>query len=616
MKSVRCLLVLAMLCGAASARAQSVARQWDELLLDAIRHDTPRPTVHARNLFHTSAAMYDAWAAFDTTATGYLTHDHYAAPDIEAARQEAISFAAYRLLSERFAASPGAATILPSFDAEMDTLGYDRTFTSTVGNSPAAIGNRIAQQFIQYGLTDGSNEAGNYADTSGYTPVNPPLVVSSPGTTMNDPNRWQPLTIGPTTQKALTPHWGDVQGFGLPAAPPGGVHIDAGSPPQLGGAGDALFKQSALELIRYSSWLDPADPTTIDISPGAMFNNTLGTNDGTGHAFNPATGLPYGSNVVNRGDYGRVLAEFWADGPKSETPPGHWNTIFNDVSDNPLLSKQIGGTGPVVSDLEWDVKGYFALNGAVHNAAIVAWDNKFYDDYTRPISMIRYMGGLGQSTDAGDPSYNPNGLPLEPGLVEIITAASTAPGQRHEALAGHEGEIAIRAWLGHPAVPTDTGGVGWMLATEWLPYQLANFVTPAFPGYTSGHSTFSRASAEVLAAYTGSEFFPGGIGEFSFPANTYLKFEGGPSADLTLQWATYFDASDQAGLSRLFGGIHVAADDFDGRITGSLIGQNAYALAENYFVGVPEPSTWVLTLTGLLALAGSRLRARRRRVVA
>src|SRR5438046_1921008 len=88
-----------------------------------------------------------------------------------------------------------------------------------------------------------------------------------------------------------------------------------------------------------------------------------------------------------------------------------------------------------------------------------------------------------------------------------------------------------------------------------VPYQKATFVTPAFPGYTSGHSTFSRAGAEVLAAFTGSAFFPGGLGEFVAPQNAFLKFELGPSETVVLQWATYYIASVDAGLSRIYGGL-------------------------------------------------------------
>jgi hypothetical protein len=198
----------------------------------------------------------------------------------------------------------------------------------------------------------------------------------------------------------------------------------------------------------------------------------------------------------------------------------------------------------VLDRLEWDVKLYFALNGAVHDAAIAAWGAKGYYDSARPISMIRYLGGLHE-------------LPLVPGLV-----------------AEDNGQVVIRAW--HP------GGVGWMRAIDWVPYQAPTFVTPSFAGYFSGHSTFSRAAAEVLAGFTGSPYFPNGLTEWTVRAGS-LKFEPGPSQDVVLEWATYFDAADQAGLSRLYGGIHIAADDFTGRRVGAECGQAALALARQYF---------------------------------
>jgi hypothetical protein len=182
----------------------------------------------------------------------------------------------------------------------------------------------------------------------------------------------------------------------------------------------------------------------------------------------------------------------------------------------------------VVDRLQWDVKLYFALNGAVHDAAIAAWGLKGYYDSVRPISMIRYMGGLGQSSGPSLPSYNKEGLPLVPDLIELITKASTAPGQRHAALAGHEGQIAIRAWAG--------------------------------------------------------EYFPGGISGYTIKAGS-LKFEAGPTSDIRLEWATYYDASDQAGQSRLWGGIHIQADDFTGRELGSACGKAAWTLAQKYYDG-------------------------------
>ena len=574
----------------------SVARRWDEALLDAIRRALPAPTVHARNLFHVSAAMWDAWAAYDPQASGYFVNEKHTASDVTAARNEAISYAAYRVLTERYIKSVGADTSLSEFADLMDSLCYPLNVTTTEGDSPAAVGNRIAKAVIAYGLTDGSNEATGYNDPA-YKPVNAPLVVAKPGNVMTDPNRWQPLQIEhmisqngiPVTngvQQAVGMVWGHVKSFGLPDGGATGVPIDPGPPPRLGDpATDQALKDQIVEVIRDSSALDPSAGAVIDISPGARGNNTLGTNDGSGRPVDPATGQPYPADVVNLGDFGRVMAEFWADGPNSETPPGHWNVLANLASDELAPNLRIGGVGPAVDRLQWDVKLYLALNGAVHDAAIEAWGLKGDYDTSRPISLVRYMGGLGQSSDPTLPSYNKEGLPLVPGLIELVTKTTTAPGQRHAALAGHEGQVAIRAWAGTPKDPkTEVGGVTWILATTWVPYQLPTFVTPAFSAYASGHSTFSRAAAEVLVGFTGSEYFPGGSSGYTIKAGS-LKFEAGPTTDIRLEWATYYDAADQAGQSRLWGGIHIQADDFTGRMLGSVCGKAAWALAQRYYDG-------------------------------
>ena len=575
----------------------TVARRWDEALLDAIRRALPNPPVHARNLFHTSVAMWDAWATYDPTASGDIFTEKHTATDVATARNEAISYAAYRVLSARYIKAVGASESLSEFDDLMDGLCYPITTTTTSGDGPAAIGNRIAAAVLAYGKTDGSNEANGYTAPD-YKPVNPPLVVKNTGDPgLVDPNRWQPLQLEhmisqngvPVTngvQQAVGPHWGHVTPFAIPPGGSAGTPIDPGPPPRFG---EGTYKDQAVEVIRDSSLLDGSASATIDVSPGARGANDLGTNDGHGHPVNPTTGQPYAPEVVNQGDFYRVMAEFWADGPKSETPPGHWNVLANMVSDELAPNLRIGGTGAPVDRLQWDVKLYLALNGAVHDAAVAAWGLKGHYDSIRPISMIRYMGGLGQSSDPTARSYNKDGLPLVPGLIEVITKESSAPGQRHAALAKDIGKIAIRAWGGNPADPkTQASGARWILAGDWVPYQLPTFVTPAFQGYASGHSTFSRAAAEVLAAFTGSEYFPGGVSGYTIPAGS-LKFEKGPASDIRLEWATYYDAADQAGQSRLFGGIHIQADDFNGRIIGSQCGKDAWALALRYFAGQVTP---------------------------
>jgi hypothetical protein len=577
-------------CTRTDLHGRSVARVWDEAMLDAIRRDLPAPTTHARNLFHVSAAMWDAWAAYDPKADGYFVREKDKATDVEAARETAISYAAYRVLLWRYSYGANMQVTFDELTRTMRSLCYRVDFTSTKGDSPAALGNRIAAAAIRYGRSDGSLERLHYADES-FVPVNAPLVVAQPGTAMHDPTFWQPLALDQTVaqnglsvpgkvQTFIGSQWGHVRGFALPASKGGGP-IDPGPPP-IGTPADAAFKQAAVDVIRKSAELDPADGQMVDIGLDAVGNNPLGTNDGHGYAVNSVTGKPYAPERVPLADYARVLAEFWADGPNSETPPGHWNVIANAVSDSPLMAAKIGSGA--ADRLSWDVHMYFALNGAVHDAAIAAWGLKRRYQSVRPISMIRYLAEHGQSSDPNLPAYDPEGLPLIPGLIELITPQSSAPGQRHAALADHIGEIAIRAWRGNPKDPSQTSGVGWILGDRWVPYQKGTFVTPAFPGFISGHSTFSRAAAEVLAAYTGSPYFPGGEFTQSFSPG-YLKFERGPSKPLTLEWATYYDAADQAGISRIYGGIHIPADDFAGRRIGARIGKEAWALAERYFTG-------------------------------
>ena len=582
-------------CVRADLGGHSVARVWDEQLLTLIREVVPAPTVHARNLFHLSAAMWDAWAAYDPHADGYFVTEKLQAADRREAREAAISYAAYRILLWRYARVADLATAKGQLDATMASLCYRTDYAVVSGDTPAALGNRIAAAVIEYGHTDGSLEDDRYVDAS-YRPRNAPMVVKDPGTVMLDPNHWQPLALDKSlsqnglpipgkVQIFIGPHWGHVKSFALPTSA-AGTPIDPGAPPRLGDpATDAAFKQEAVDDIVASSLLDPADGVTLDIGPGAIGNNTLGTNDGHGRATNPVTGKPYAPDVVLFGDYARVLAEWWADGPTSETPPGHWNLIANHVSDTPGFQHRIGGKGPELDRLEWDVKMYFALNDAVHDAAIAAWGLKGRYDSARPISMIRYMGGLGQSSDPAGPSYSPEGLPLVAGLIEVITRESSAPGGRHANLAGHVGEIAIRTWRGNPTDPkTQMSGVGWILAVDWVPYQRKTFVTPAFAGYISGHSTFSRAGGEVLTAFTGSAYFPGGLGQWTIKAGSLIH-ELGPTAAVTLEWATYYDAADQAGVSRIYGGIHQSIDDLTGRGVGSACGQEAWKLATRYFDG-------------------------------
>ncbi|MEM1414934.1 MAG: vanadium-dependent haloperoxidase [Myxococcota bacterium] len=568
----------------------SIARRWNEQILGAIRRDIPRPTVHARNLFHVSAAIYDTWAAYDPGVTQLFANERAEATDLEAAREEAISYAAFRVLTHRYDASralqPGSDISQSCFRAFMEALGYDPDDGATEGEGARALGNRIGAAVIAAAADDGANEAANYADTTGYAPVSPPMVVDLPGTSgVTNPFRWQELDLAEQItqngipldtglQEYIGPNWRDVTPFAIERPAPSELYVDVGEPP-LETIDD--LRPFAVEVIEKTAAL-AADGPMIDVSPGGYGNNGLGDDEGTGHPLNPVTDAPYTAQPVPAGDFFRILAEYWADGPESETPPGHWNLIANEVSDDPRFERRLFGEGPELERLEWDVRLHLAVNGAVHDAAIVAWELKREFTSSRPITIIRYMAERGQSSDPEGPGFDPEGLPLVPGLIEVITEDSSAPGERHFHLRHFVGEIALLSWRGTPVDPdTEVGGVDWIRGVLWIPYQRETFVTPSFPGYTSGHSTFSRAAAVMLSEITGSAFFPGGLGERLFAQNAYLAFEVGPSVDVRLQWGTYFDAADQAGQSRLYGGIHVVPDDYDGRITGQAVGEAAAA---------------------------------------
>ena len=614
----------------------SVAREWNEQLLEAIRKDFARPTVHARNLFHASVLMYDAWAIFNnaakpvflgTTFGGYYTdYTPITMPiDKNEASKEIMSYAVFRLLMHRFENSPNAMETLASLETFFSSLGYDKSNTSLdySDGSYAALGNYMASKMIDFGFQDGANEENAY-ENQFYETVNDPLALElyeNNGTI--DPNRWQPLAFDVfidqsgnpfplNTPEFLSPEWGEVTPFALQSTDleilnndfDSFVYNNPGAPAYIqesseNGIEDP-YKWHFSLVISWSAHLDPSDDEIINISPNSIGNLTMsdfptsfeeyknfynfnnGGDIGQGHQKNPTTNEPYLDNFVKRADYARVLAEFWADGPDSETPPGHWFTILNYVSDHPLSKKIFGNSTRELQALEWDVKSYLTLSGAMHDVAINIWGIKGYYDYIRPISAIRYMASKGQSTDMALPNYHPHGLPLIENLIAVISEGDALAGSNNQ----HLGKIKVKSWKGpdfinDPAM--DVAGVDWILGTRWWPYQRPSFVTPPFAGYLSGHSAFSRAASEVLTLITNDAFFPDGMGVFDVAQNEFLVFEQGPSESFSLQWATYRDASDQTSLSRIWGGIHPPIDDIKGRIIGDKIGKEAFDFASTYF---------------------------------
>ena len=627
------LILLFFVSSLCESQNRSIAREWNEQVLHAIRNDYARPTIHARNLFHTSIAIYDIWAVFNNKASTFLLgktvgnyrcnfDGFYIGQSIDEDLKTAMSYAVYRIMLHRFSNSPGIEEIYLSINNLMDELGYDKNMQSVDyhnGNA-AALGNYMANQIIAFSMLDGSNEQNDYANLF-YEPLNENLNTDFGGNpNLTEPNHWQALTIEEFIDQSgnyfpggapefLSPEWGKITPFSIKEEDLTiynsidynfWVYHDPGSPSfiQEGDGINDPYKWGFALVSIWGSHLDPNDDVMIDVSPSSIGNisnfpetfdeykNFYNLEDGGDPSFgwdvNPSTGLPYEEQLVPRGDYTRVLAEFWADGPDSETPPGHWFTILNYVSDHPNLIKKFKGEGEVLEDLEWDVKSYFILSGAMHDSAIAAWGIKGYYDYIRPMSSIRYMSDKGQSSDTTFSNYHPHGIPLVPGYIEIIEEGDPLEGEYLENI----GKIKLFTWRGHDFIINadyDIAGVGWILAENWFPYQRPSFITPPFAGYVSGHSTFSRAAAEVLTLLTNDEYFPGGMGTFNVYKNDFLKFEVGPSIDFQLQWATYRDASDQTSLSRIWGGIHPPIDDIPGRIIGKKIGIDAFEFGENYF---------------------------------
>ncbi len=499
-------------------RPHSETVDWIEAMLMAIELNPPSPTVTTWRMWVVTSSMYDAYAAFDRDAIGTVTGVDLRRPArrwTDANRARAVDGAAHRALTFAF---PEQAAI---FDAVL-ALHHDPLDTDSDPHSPAAVGRLAADLVIAHRLIDGSNAQNGFAEITSatYPTIYQPRNVADPSAPNGsagaafDPNRWLPLRV-PTglrldahaipvidhadpdsyrDQRFLTPHWGGVEPFALTSSdqfrPP--------SPPQLGssepyvdalgqaGSNDEAYRAQAAELLELSGRLD---------------------------------------------DFARVSAEFWADGPHTWTPPGHWMQLAIGISlrDHHTLGQ--------------DVKMFMALSGGLLDAGIAAWDAKREFDYVRPASAIPHL-------------YDAQ---------------------------------AVNAWAG------PNRGVQLIDGADWRPYQSPTFVTPPFSEYVSGHSMFSRTAAEILTAFAGSAQMYDGTtllgrdydrnGEedlFGRHVATpgILSIETGPDETVTLEWDTFYDAADEAGYSRRYGGIHFQDGDLRARGMGASVGVQAYEQAK------------------------------------
>jgi hypothetical protein len=477
--------IIVMMCAAiglwSTPAAATIVGDWNAAALAEVRLSKLGPPIVARALAIAHTCMYDAWAAYDGVAIGTAPGWDLRRPAAEATdanKSEAISFAAYRCLVNLFPS--GAARLA----AIMGNLGYDPANVSTDVTTAGGIGNVAAQGVIDDRRDDGSNQYGSlspgaYSDYTGYVPRNQPmgfctpLLDVCPPLDVDDPLHWQPLisSLG-LTQTFIAPHWEHVRPFAMVSASQFD-RPDIAPPPDVFKS-RLSYLRNVRDMLQYSADLD---------------------------------------------DERKLIVEYWADGPASELPPGHWGLFAQFVSQRDHHS------------IDDDVKMFFAMHNASFDAGIFAWHLKRKYDGVRPITAVRYVTN----------------------------------GKR------------VRAW-GGPGQPTEL-----IDGEKWMPYNPGTNLTPSFPGYPSGHSTFSRASAEVLKQFTGSDYF--GFTTV-VPANFGRVEPGIPAVDTAVSFETFGDAADQAGLSRLYGGIHFSDDNATGQKVGRLIGWLAWWKAGMYFRGI------------------------------
>jgi hypothetical protein len=483
MRRITIILVLAAVAPTiqpARAAEANVALFWSQVALQAVRGGGGQfelqptklgPPMIARALAMVHTCMYDAWAAYDPVATGTRFGDALRRPADErtdANKREAVSYAAYRALAD---VMPPAE---PLFRGALSSLGYSSANTTTDTTTPAGVGNVSCRAVLDYRHRDGANQLGDepggsgqpYSDYTGYQAVNAPMDPQDPfdPASVIDPNRWQPLRYTDRTgvyaaQTYIGPYWNHVAPFALTTAG------ELRSPSGPARHGDTGFLIQALQLLVTSATLT---------------------------------------------DEQKAIAEYFADGPNSELPPGHWVLFAQYVS---------GRDGHTLDE---DVKMFFALTNAVFDAGIAAWDNKNVYDSVRPITAIRYLF---------------HGLP-------------------------------VLAW-GGPGRGTQLIDGG-----TWHPYQPSWFPTPPFPEYSSGHSAFSAAGAEILKLFTGSDAF--GASATIRAGSSFVEPGITPARDVTLSWSTFSEAADQAGMSRRYGGIHFEQGDLDARAAGRQVARKTW----------------------------------------
>jgi hypothetical protein len=215
----------------------------------------------------------------------------------------------------------------------------------------------------------------------------------------------------------------------------------------------------------------------------------------------------------------KAVVEFMRDGPRSTGQSGHWLRFAQDVSRRDKL------------DLDKDVQLYFVIANVAFDAFISCWETKRYYDSSRPWTLIRHF---------------------------------------------YKGKK-IKGWAGA------AGGVRDMDGEEWHPYSPVSFVTPPFPGYTSGHATVSGACAKTLELFTGTDKYG-----FAERRRHCELTENNPGEMVTLDLPTWSGTAEMAALSRAMGGYHIPIDNDVGLKVGRDIATWSWPRYQQYFDGTAK----------------------------
>ena len=324
--------------------ADPLAVRWNAALLDAIKEAKPSPPVVSRMLAVAHTCMYDTWSAFDRRATGVhfnLRGEQRRPPDqrSEPAKTLAVSHAAHRCALDLL---PKGRSGFDSLLAEFDPAPQA---TESWQSDARQLGQAAAEAVLAARADDGANDKGQipcqpastvkaYCDYTGYAPVN----AGNTPIDRVDPNRWQPLPNGAAAQVPLAPHWGRVRPFSFDSA-------------------DAFLRAFPIPADRLPKLHGSAD-YRAQVETALRESRRLG---------------------AERHGNRKAIVEFWADGPFSYLPPGHFGELAHFVVRRDRLS------------LDASVKLFFVLHNASFDAGIVIWHLKYVHDYVRPITAVRHV---------------------------------------------------------------------------------------------------------------------------------------------------------------------------------------------------------------------------------